>query len=79
MINGKMASTKNCVICFKEKPRSFGGHVHKGDRKIIAAFCMEHDHEPMDPAMAGHKGCFGEYKEEMGIDETFGQVGYIEA
>lgn len=70
-----MSATKNCIICF-QKATGAGGHVHKGDEQIIASFCKEHFRTKS--TIEGCKGCYGEWKEEMGIDKSFGQMMYID-
>lgn len=70
-----MASTINCVVCF-EKADCFGGHVHDGEGKIIAGFCREHFRK--QPQIDGCKGCYGNWKPEMGTDGSFGQLGFID-
>jgi len=72
-----MSSTIKCVVC-GSKATCFGGHVHNGDDKVIAGFCKEHFR---NTAKENNdcKGCYGEYKEEMGVDITFGQVCYIDS
>jgi len=78
-----MASTKNCVICFKPAT-SWCGHVHKDDDMITAGACKEHSIKPGKHgklsvhAIKNCGGCFGQYKPEMETDESFGQLGYID-
>lgn len=70
-----MSSTTKCVVCLKEGKLNFGGHVHKGDEIVIAAVCNEHLRTTLNN---GCKGCYGEWKEEMGYDESFGMLMYID-
>lgn len=70
-----MASTVNCVLCF-EKATCFGGHVHIEKETIIAGFCKTHF--KTQPTIDGCKGCYGEWKEQMGTDKSFGQLMYID-
>jgi hypothetical protein len=72
-----MAATKNCIICF-EKATGFGGHVHFEKEKIIAGFCNAHVNSIKTNPIETCKGCYGEWKEEMGKDESFGQLMYID-
>ena len=79
-----MAATEKCIICLS-KAVSFGGHVHIGNETIIAGFCDRHDFNCKEHASfckklsnEGCKGCYGEWTEEMGIDDSFGKVGYID-
>lgn len=73
-----MASTLNCIVCL-EKAVGFGGHVHSGNEIITAGFCKTHfdTHIKTNP-IESCKGCYGEWKEEMGKDESFGQIMYID-
>lgn len=73
-----MASTLNCIICF-EKATGFGGHVHVEKETIIAGFCNTHfDSAIKTNPIPDCKGCYGEWKEEMGKDDSFGQLMYID-
>lgn len=62
-----MITTEKCVICFG-KPKCFGGHVHKDGKSIIAGTCEEHCKQ--DCAHNDCKGCYGEWKEEMGYKDS---------
>lgn len=73
--------TMNCVICGKLSGSFMGGHVHTENREVmIATFCsrecMDKDHK--DLGMLDCKGCYGEWKEWMGIDPQGFQLGYID-
>jgi hypothetical protein len=70
-----MASTKKCVLCF-EKATCFGGHVHKEKETIIAGFCKTHFKTL--PTIDGCNGCYGQWKEQMEVDKSFGQLMYID-
>lgn len=71
-----MSSTLNCIVCFKEAT-CFGGHVHKDGETLIATFCSDHFDKHI-PVIDGCKGCYGQWKEEMGEDTTFGTLYYID-
>jgi hypothetical protein len=66
-----MIQTTNCVICFS-KGSYLGGHVHRNNETICAMTCPEHmEHEGVEEATKC-KGCYGEWKEEMGLrDQNF--------
>ncbi len=71
-----MPSTVNCVVCF-EKATCFGGHVHAKKEIIIAGFCKAHFRTQHHKE--GCKGCYGNWKEEMGVDKSVGAtVMYID-
>jgi hypothetical protein len=72
-----MAATEKCVICLG-KAVSFGGHVHIGNQTIIAGFCKEHFNFKKKLGRDDCKGCYGEWTEEMGIDDLFCTVGSID-
>jgi hypothetical protein len=83
-----MASTVNCVLCF-EKATGFGGHVHTEKETIIAGFCKTHFKlrqafqrsglRPQSPQSKPIcKGCYGEWKQQMGVDKSFGQLMYLD-
>ncbi len=74
-----MISTKNCVLCYKNAV-GWGGHVHKSkSEKIIAGFCEMHfEITKSISIIKGCKGCYGEWKEEMGIKGSPSEVMYID-
>lgn len=79
-----MGATKNCVVCFNPA-NSWGGHVHKNGDLIIAGTCADHyvklgskEGTLSINAVKNCKGCYGDWKEEMGFDPSFGQFGYID-
>ncbi len=70
-----MASTTKCIICGANATH-YGGHLHHGYQKIIAGFCEQHF--STKPTIDSCKGCYGEWKEEMGVDANFGRLSYID-
>lgn len=62
------SKTTKCVICFTPHIHIVGGHVHKNGEVIIASLCKDHHRTNM---IEGCKGCYGEWKEEMGLEEDF--------
>ncbi len=70
-----MSTTINCIKC-GDKPTCTGGHVHRGDKKIIARFCSKCFHNV--PQIEGCKGCYGEWTESMGEDKRFMELCYID-
>lgn len=56
--------TLKCVICYGE-PHYFGGHVHDGDKIIIAGTCKEHFKHQDVYGRVNCKGCYGEWTEQM--------------
>jgi len=64
-----MTSTEKCVICFNEATHS-GGHVHSGNDHIIAKFCEAHFNERKKYRKGNCIGCYGLWKEVMGIDNS---------
>jgi hypothetical protein len=71
-----MSSTVNCVLCF-EKATCFGGHVHSGNEKIVSGLCETHF--KTQPAIDGCKGCYGQWKAQMGMDKSFGQLMFVDS
>ena len=71
-----MASTRNCVICGEPANGFAGGHVHKDKQKIIARFCSKECFH--SPTLPGCTGCHGKWLMNMGIDDSFGEVMYID-
>ena len=66
------AATENCVICFGPR-ECVGGHVHRGDEIIFASTCKEHWNDTVE----GCKGCYGEWKPEMGYEANYFIVGVL--
>ena len=72
-------ATVNCVVCGTADVKVMGGHVHKGDETVFAHTC--HEHEDDSEGMGGRKdckGCFGEWTEEMGVQDSGFKMGFID-
>lgn len=71
-----MPSTTKCVICLSNDI-NIAGHVHKGNEIVLAGLCNVHLHHVCIDN--GCKGCYGEWKEDMGYDSSFGKLMYIDS
>ena len=70
-----MSAVKKCIVCGSEEISLIGGHVHKEEEKVIAYFCNNHkDNKPLNNNC---RGCYGDWKEEMGYDKSFGEVAFL--
>ena len=66
-----IGDTQNCIICGK-KAKTWTGHVHKKDKRVLAGFCKEHDNRESENLLQrkphpGCAGCFGEWEERDGL------------
>lgn len=64
-----MEKTTNCVVCYTPEVYYTSGHVHKNGEKITATSCKKcyHLHKS---AITDCKGCYGEWNEKMGYEDT---------
>lgn len=64
-----LATTK-CIVCLGPA-EILGGHILKGDEKVLVGWCEKHADNSVSPNLMRRVGCYGGWHPRYGLTDDF--------